>query len=77
MKQEKKKKNTQLKVRDWCLQTLGIYAHVIKQQSEVRLDIWEAALPVLLQATSSKFKEMTPLNGEMCVYLSLICLWGH
>ena len=47
---------------------LGMYAYVIKQQSKVRLDIWEVALSVLLQATSNKFIEMTTLNGEMCTY---------
>lgn len=38
---------------------LGIYTYVIKQHSNVRFDIWEAALPVFLQATSSNFREMT------------------
>lgn len=46
---------------------LGIYAYTIQQQSNVGLDIWEAALPVLLQVTSSNFREIRTLNGDHCV----------
>ena len=58
---------------------LSIYASVIKQQSNVRCDIWEVVLFVPFQATSNKFREMTVLNGEMCAAAAQSCLtfWPH
>jgi len=58
---------------------LGIYASVIKQQSNVRCDIWEVVLFVPFQATSNKFRETTVLNGEMCAAAAQSCLtlWPH
>lgn len=58
---------------------LGIYTYVIKQHSNVKFDIWEAGLPVFLEATSSNFREDSMKWGALppsqCVLIQ--CHWGH